>query len=67
MLSAPRVGPAPLPSIYLVDYGISCRRGKAVIDHGFGGTLIYMVRAGSLAGLCLCMPVKLHVCHQLNW
>ncbi|KAF6264775.1 kinase-like domain-containing protein [Scenedesmus sp. NREL 46B-D3] len=40
--AAPALGPAPLPSVYLVDYGISCAAGTPVIEHGFGGTLIYM-------------------------
>jgi serine/threonine protein kinase len=39
----PGQGPAPLPSVYLVDYGISCAPETPVIEHGFGGTLIYMV------------------------
>lgn len=40
---APGPASAPLPGVYLVDYGISCAPGTPVIDHGFGGTLIYMV------------------------
>ncbi|WIA37110.1 hypothetical protein OEZ86_014077 [Tetradesmus obliquus] len=39
---APGPASAPLPGVYLVDYGISCAPGTPVIDHGFGGTLIYM-------------------------
>jgi serine/threonine protein kinase len=42
--ATPEQGAAPLPSVYLVDYGISCAPETPVIQHGFGGTLIYMVR-----------------------
>jgi hypothetical protein len=48
VLSDTEPGEAPLPSVYLVDYGISCAPGTAVVEHGFGGTLIYMVGGGRL-------------------